>query len=270
VWFTHHQSQFRHSVTSLYEYINQGSARHSRYPPLCRSFTPLINDFDLATEDFQQDARNSVSTLDAFPEENSAMLNQNECEINLNGLCGSCWLFMQRTLTGMITEVSVEVTDDRHYLLVVSLTAWTGVLPHHGFHSIMKCFNIWLQWHYFIPESETVFQENLAENTPLLIIAFIMSEWVPWLLHITLLLMKTSRCDFKNPDGFLKPEGSDPSKTFSHAMKLRSALTYGFGQHYQCGTTPWSQNLVTQRWGGNPSVSVPVSWYMLLLQKRRV
>jgi hypothetical protein len=45
----------------------------------------------------------------------------------------------------------------------------------------MKRFDVWLHQHHFIPESETVFQENLAENAPLLIIAFIMSELVLWL-----------------------------------------------------------------------------------------
>lgn len=53
-------------------------------------------------------------------------------------------------------------------------------------------------------------------------------------------------------------------------MKLRSAITYGFGRHYRCGTTPWSQNLATQRWEGNPSVSVSVSRYMLSLRKQKV
>jgi len=53
-------------------------------------------------------------------------------------------------------------------------------------------------------------------------------------------------------------------------MKLRSALTYGFRRHSRRGTTPWPQNLATQRWEGNPSVSVPVSRYMLSLRKRKV
>jgi hypothetical protein len=51
-----------------------------------------------------------------------------------------------------------------------------------SFHSIMKRFDIWLRQYRFILESETIFQDNLAENAPLLIIAFIMSEWVLWLL----------------------------------------------------------------------------------------
>ena len=46
----------------------------------------------------------------------------------------------------------------------------------------MKRFDIWLWQNNFILESGTIFQENLEENTPLLIIAFIMSEWVPLLL----------------------------------------------------------------------------------------
>jgi len=132
----------------------------------------------------------------------------------------------------------------------------------------MKCFDIWLWQKKFITEGETAFQEHLAKNTPLLIIAWIMSEWVLWLLNTIISHIITARCDFKNHDGSLKT-AADPPKTYSHAMKLQSALTYSFGQNYQHGMAQWSQNLGTQSWEGNPSVSVPVSQYMLLLRKRK-
>jgi hypothetical protein len=40
----------------------------------------------------------------------------------------------------------------------------------------MKRFENWLQQKHFMPEGETAFGEHLVENTPLLIIAWIMSE----------------------------------------------------------------------------------------------
>ena len=44
----------------------------------------IVNDFDLAAEDFQQEARDSVSSLDASPEEeNGATPSRQECGIKL-------------------------------------------------------------------------------------------------------------------------------------------------------------------------------------------
>lgn len=48
------------------------------------SHIEVVNDFDLATEDFQQDARDSVSSSDASPEEeNGAMPNLHQSDIEL-------------------------------------------------------------------------------------------------------------------------------------------------------------------------------------------
>jgi hypothetical protein len=51
-------------------------------------------------------------------------------------------------------------------------------------------------------------------------------------------------------------------------MKMRSALTYGFGRLYSRGNSPWSSR-DSVRWEGNPSVSAQVSRYMVALRKRK-
>jgi hypothetical protein len=72
-----------------------------------------------------------------------------------------------------------------------------------------------------------------------------------------------------NPDGS-KKDLKDIPRTYSHAMKLRSALTYGFGRKYDRGTREWSLNKETAEWEGNPSISVQVARYMVALRRRKV
>jgi hypothetical protein len=58
--------------------------------------------------------------------------------------------------------------------------------------------------------------------------------------------------------------------TYTHAMKLRSALTYGFGRQYDRGNRQWTLNKGNGEWEGNPSVSTRVARYMVALRKRKV
>jgi hypothetical protein len=53
-------------------------------------------------------------------------------------------------------------------------------------------------------------------------------------------------------------------------MKLRSALTYGFGRDYDRGNRQWALNKGNGEWEGNPSVSTQVARYMVALRKRKV
>lgn len=75
-------------------------------------------------------------------------------------------------------------------------------------------------------------------------------------------------CDLYNPDGTTKGHENLPS-TYGHAMKLRAAMTYGFGRHYHRGNHAWSYNSRTREWEGNPSVSDQVARYMVALRKRK-
>jgi len=88
---------------------------------------------------------------------------------------------------------------------------------------------------------------------------------------ITFLWLNTEvgRCDTINPDGSKKDE-TDVPRTYTHAMKLRSALTYGFGREYNRGSREWVLNKDSGEWEGNPSVSIHVARYMVALRKRKV
>ena len=77
------------------------------------------------------------------------------------------------------------------------------------------------------------------------------------------------RCDTINPDGSQK-DSKDIPRTYSHAQKLRSALTYGFGRKYDRGSRDWAFNKETAAWEGNPSISLHVARYMVALRKRKV
>jgi len=83
-------------------------------------------------------------------------------------------------------------------------------------------------------------------------------------LHLSI----TCRCDSINPDGSEKPP-TEYRRAYTHAMKMRSALTYGFGRLYSRGNSPWACRDGI-RWDGNPSVSPQVARYMVALRKRKV
>jgi hypothetical protein len=76
------------------------------------------------------------------------------------------------------------------------------------------------------------------------------------------------RCDEITLDGSKKTSNMQ-SSSYSHAMKMRAAMTYGFGRVRSCGNTPWRLNDCGQ-WRGNPSISLSVSRYMISLRRRKV
>lgn len=57
--------------------------------------------------------------------------------------------------------------------------------------------------------------------------------------------------------------------TYSHALKMRAAASYGFAHKQKCGNAEWKQ-LPCGLWTGNPSLSTHVSRYMCSLQRRKV
>ena len=78
------------------------------------------------------------------------------------------------------------------------------------------------------------------------------------------------RCDTINPDGSEKQSTEVVPFTFSHAQKLRSSLTYGFGRQYKRGNNAWVFKTDAGEWDGNPSLSTEVARYMISLRKRKV
>ncbi|KAI9068796.1 hypothetical protein FKP32DRAFT_1536223, partial [Trametes sanguinea] len=74
-------------------------------------------------------------------------------------------------------------------------------------------------------------------------------------------------CDEINLDGSPRMPHERRS-TYSHAMKMRAAATYGFGRLQARGTLPWHRS-ESGTWRGNPSVSDRVSRYMLSLRRRK-
>src|SRR5882762_5632639 len=90
----------------------------------------------------------------------------------------------------------------------------------------------------------------------------------------------SDRCEAP-PDGLkTKPTQQTESNTtqahqsqgncsFSYAMKMRAAMTYGFGRSDKFGNRAWHQT-DTGQWQGNPSMSDQVSRYMNSLRKQKV
>src|ERR1700727_18426 len=63
--------------------------------------------------------------------------------------------------------------------------------------------------------------------------------------------------------------GRKISHSYSNAMKMRAALTYGFGRFQSRGTSTWAIDEQGNT-HGNPSISSTVSSYMISLKRRKV
>ncbi|KAL1717319.1 DNA breaking-rejoining enzyme [Schizophyllum commune] len=75
-------------------------------------------------------------------------------------------------------------------------------------------------------------------------------------------------CDQVKLDGSVR-SASDPAPySYSHAMKMRAAMTYIFGHLFGAGVVPWHENEAGIM-VGNPSISTVVSRYMVSLRKRK-
>jgi hypothetical protein len=78
-----------------------------------------------------------------------------------------------------------------------------------------------------------------------------------------------SSCDEILLDGSKRP-AADERGTYSHAQKMRAAMTYAFGRLHGLGSLPWHESESTGKMLGNPSVSNVVSSYMVSLRRRKV
>lgn len=67
-----------------------------------------------------------------------------------------------------------------------------------------------------------------------------------------------------------KPLGEEPS-TYSHAQKMRAAMTHYFGRELNIGSGDWTESEVHPgRFRGNPSLSTVVGQYMISLRRKKV
>jgi hypothetical protein len=72
-----------------------------------------------------------------------------------------------------------------------------------------------------------------------------------------------------------KPNPGDPSTSgceglsFSHALKMRAAVSYHYAQDERRGSEKWHRDN-QGAWLGNPALSHTVSRYMISLQRRKV
>jgi len=72
-----------------------------------------------------------------------------------------------------------------------------------------------------------------------------------------------------------KPDPADPSTSgceglsFSHALKMRAAVSYHYAQDEGRGSEKWHRDN-QGAWLGNPALSHTVSRYMISLQRRKV
>src|SRR6202035_2773174 len=77
------------------------------------------------------------------------------------------------------------------------------------------------------------------------------------------------RCDEIGLDGSKRPV-SEERGTYSHAQKMRAAMTYAFGRLHGLGSLPWHESESLGKMVGNPSMSTAVSSYMISLRRRKV
>ncbi|RXW16917.1 hypothetical protein EST38_g8936 [Candolleomyces aberdarensis] len=117
---------------------------------------------------------------------------------------------------------------------------------------LMGQYESWVIKRGFVKASKDVdvFGKDVRRLTPFFIIGWIMAV-----------------CDDTNPDQTKKP-ATQTRASYSHAMKMRAALTYGFGRYYGRGSNEWHM-LEDGRFIGNPSISSEVARYMVALRKRK-
>ncbi|KAN0074520.1 hypothetical protein V8E55_011932 [Tylopilus felleus] len=105
----------------------------------------------------------------------------------------------------------------------------------------------------WIPSTGTGFFSSNPHAEALMLI-------VAWIMNI---------CDSITLDGKMKPCSKERG-TYSHAQKMRAAMTYVFRCLHGLGDMPWHRSEVTNKMLGNPSVSTQVSSYMCALRRRKV
>ncbi|KAJ7606583.1 hypothetical protein DFH06DRAFT_1019210, partial [Mycena polygramma] len=103
----------------------------------------------------------------------------------------------------------------------------------------------------YLKPGETYYRENPPDDWPTLLIAWIMDA-----------------CDSRNSDGTLK----DPSvqrSTFTHAQKMRAAVSFRFARIQSAAGITWHKSEVSSKMVGNPATATVVSKYFVSLKRRK-
>jgi len=134
----------------------------------------------------------------------------------------------------------------------------------------MKQFSSWLALKGYVSSEKVVFGNRVSPMMPYFIAAWIMDKLVNLFRTLSNIIITTTfytRCE--NKENEQNKEGCKISHSYSNAMKMRAALTYGFGRLLSRGTSTW----VIDDQGNthsNPSISSIVSSYMISLKRRKV
>lgn len=92
----------------------------------------------------------------------------------------------------------------------------------------------------------------------------------PELLPTWIVIWIADKCDETDIHTNLPKDPGEHRATYSHAQKMRAALSHKFGRDYGLGENAWQQGMSKGEFIGNPSVSVLVGQYMIGLRRRKV
>ncbi|KAJ3555760.1 hypothetical protein NP233_g12131 [Leucocoprinus birnbaumii] len=123
---------------------------------------------------------------------------------------------------------------------------------HKGYQRLAVQCEAFLSSKKYITPGTPFFSKEPSRLAPYLIILWIMNA-----------------CDEILPNGEKRPP-TEIRSSYTHAMKMRAAVTYNFGRVFQLGGLPWHYNQASDKMEGNPSISPLVSTYMLSLRRRKV
>ena len=144
-------------------------------------------------------------------------------------------------LTGKTVGTYRRYLCFRFTTLFMSIITWLG-------DSLFKTFQKFVHSFESPQAAEAIIQPNAS--TPQLIAA-----WIFW------------KCDKANP---LEPSTMEcEGLSFSHALKMRAAISYHYAQDEERGSEKWHRDH-HGTWLGNPALSHIVSRYMISLQRWKV
>jgi hypothetical protein len=120
---------------------------------------------------------------------------------------------------------------------------------------------LWRQFTNFCIEMEWIESTDKWEEA---------SAELPTELPTWIIVWISDKCDDCDMYTALPKDPSVHRATYSHAQKMRAAISHKFGRDFGLGAQPWQQNLLMEKFLGNPSVSVLVGQYMISLRHRKV
>ncbi|KAJ3551648.1 hypothetical protein NP233_g13041 [Leucocoprinus birnbaumii] len=150
-------------------------------------------------------------------------------------------------------------TDDTSPELLSSVHAVSrGVSDetHTTYQRLMKKCEQFLQDNGYLDNAATFFSESPSRLAPYHLILWIQDA-----------------CDtvkYDRSGSYIERPSTEVRLSYTHAMKMRAAATYGFGRVHQLGDAAWRHSPISDTWEGNPSLASLVSTYMVSLRRRKV